>query len=817
MAAGGDGQICFRTVLLENTIVIRTPPAWTCVLVSALLCLGLPGSVARAQRLAVDEQAASCEADPDGKSGLCGRAMSAIAGMDALAAGNPIPAAGQGDTDITHCFLDIEINPTSQTVLGSNTLDITSTTDGLNQLTLDLRSNMIVDSVIVNAFAATFSRPTNQILINLGRSYAAGESFQVRVLYHGTPSNLGWQSFRFSSHGSPSQPIVCSLSEPWWAHTWWPCKESQVDNDDKFTLDMWVTVPGTLTVASNGRLLGTDTLSGSRKRFRWQEGHPIATYLVSVAATNYQKVTYTYTFPGGSMPVELYTYPERLVSDQANTADLVSMIATLSSPGAYGQYPFVDEKYGIARFSWCCGMEHQTITSQGSIEWRSNIHELAHQWWGDMVTCRSWHDIWLNEGFASFSEALWLERKPGGSKAAYHDHMNNYRMPGDTSGTVYCSDISSYSRIFSQNLSYKKGAWVLHMLRHVLGDEVFFQVLANYRAAYQYAAADTEQFKAIAESTSGRELDWFFDAWVYGPGAPSYRHGWQQVQIGSQNWVRAYIQQYQVIYGVFKMPLDVTIATAAGSTTTPAWNEHAAQWYLLPAGGTVTSVQFDPDNWILKDADQSVAYVNGPPKLVSAVPAPGTSVAQGQSVSAIELQFSEPITWSTSDFLVTGSTAGPQGFTTTYDAGNYKMTLSFAQPLPGGQTWTVSIADSLRSSAAAAALDGEVADPNDAGSLPSGDGAPGGAALFSFGTPVDLPACHNPRVDVDGDADVDMSDFGVFQACLTGGDDPEGTFDLYRCHCMDLDADADVDEVDWGVFQACLSGADLPADPACDE
>ena len=406
--------------------------------------------------------------------------------MARLMAPEPLPlSAGNEDTDITHCFLDVELDYTAHTIAGTNTITAASRTDNLTTFTLDLYDNMIVDGVTVNSVAATFTRPSNRIAVNLDRAYNTGETFTPAVTYHGSPANTGFASFTWTTHSGA--PIVFSLSEPWFARTWWPCKESLTD---KFTSDMWVTVPDGNVVASNGLLQGTDTLSGGRVRYRWHESYPIVTYLVSLTATNYVKWTEYYNYDGGSMPVEFYSYPESLSYMQANVADVVPEIETFSRPDVYGQYPFINEKYGLAQFPWGGGMEHQTITSQGVFATWINSHELAHQWWGDMVTCGTWHDIWLNEGFASFSEAYYLEKKPGGSSSAYLARMQQ-RRPSSNSGTVYVYNDTDVNAVFSTTNVYNKGAWVVHMLRHVLGDQAFTDMLANYRAAFAGCSAIT--------------------------------------------------------------------------------------------------------------------------------------------------------------------------------------------------------------------------------------------------------------------------------------------------------------------------------------
>ncbi len=791
------------------------------MLVVVLLMLFGPGSpsptVAQEAQELTEDVSWTCTPHDDGKDGSCGHAAAARAYAElygTLPPLRPASAAAAGDTDVTHCFLDIEVltstNPKS--IAGSNTLNVTSLINGLTQFTLDLRSNMVVDAVTVNGSPASYTRPTDQIVISLGSTYNTGQSFQVKVTYHGSPSSRTFfSSFSFFNTHNGST-IASTLSQPFSAHYWWPCKDNWVSIDDKCTMDTWITVPSPMVAASNGLLQGTDALSGSRLRYRWKENYPIATYLVSFAATNYTKQTYYHNHPGGSMPIEFYIYPESVSASQPYLANIVQAVATYSN--VYGQYPFINEKYGIAQFAWCCGMEHQTITSQGAYtSERRNVHELSHSWWGNHVTCKTWHDVWLNEGFATFSEAVWYENRPGGSYQAYIAQMLS-RKPSLFADTVYCYSLNDINRIFSTNYTYNKAGWVVHMLRFVLGDAVFYAGLQDYREAYGGAAADTSEFQAVMESASGQDLDWFFNQWVYGGGGPYYKYGWQQAQISGQNWVRYYINQYQretlPAYPYFKMPIEIAVTTASGTQSHTVWHDQEKQWYLLPADGTVTAVAFDPNTRVLWANNQSVTYVNGPPKLLAASPAPGAILPGTEVVSAVQLQFSEPVTFTSGNFSVVGGLTGAAPFTTAYDAASYTVTLNFAAPLVGGQVWTITVSDALKSQAGSVALDGEITGP-----LPSGNGVPGGNASFTLTLGQPLPPCPTPLADADGDGDVDLDDFGAFQRCLTGSGILGGTSEPVACGCFDHDGDGDLDTLDLTLFRGCMSGADVDADPDC--
>lgn len=244
-------------------------------------------------------------------------------------------------------------------------------------------------------------------------------------------------------------------------------------------------------------------------------------------------------------------------------------------------------------------MEHQTCTSFG-INYMNEptyAHELAHQWWGDMITCDSFHHIWLNEGFATYCEALWFENAyPPTTASDYQMSNNQYLGPG----TVFVEDPQSQP-IFDQGLSYKKGSWILHMLRHVVGDSIFFDISRTYYASpeHQYGTATTEEFQAISEQVSGMNLKKFFHQWIYEEYFPQYSFSWQWVQSGSEYNIALEIQQTQTNH-IFWMPIDVTISTANGETTFVVWDSLQTQSFQLSVSSAPTKLEIDKNNWILK-------------------------------------------------------------------------------------------------------------------------------------------------------------------------------------------------------------------------
>ncbi len=528
------------------------------------------------------------------------------------------------ETDVLHYNLEIELTnlntiSNSCTITGTNTLTIQSKSPSLSIFTLRLRTQYSITSALINGATpvTVTTNSTTTRTVTLDRAYAMDEVFTLTIAYTGTTQSVGLGSIEVRSHSGT--PVVATLSEPYYSYSWWPVKDGDVsvpgDNSDKATVEMKITAPNNFSVAANGTLQSVETLSGNRKKYHWMSGYEMATYLASFAATNYTTWSTTYTYPGGTMPVEFFIYPENdNPANRAGWEKASDMMATFRP--LFGEYPFVNEKYGLYNFPFGGGMEHQTMTGQSGFGESLTSHELTHQWWGDNVTCKTWSDIWLNEGFATYGEVLWIEFKFGSSDPIGYYNAMLSKKPSTVDGSVYIPGpaTSDPNRIFSSNFSYRKGAWVLHQLRHIVGDVTFFQILADYRAAFEGKAATTEDFEAFASATYGQDLSWFFDQCVYAIGAPEYRFGSDSIEIEGQRYLHFRVEQtQQASYpNVFTMPVDVVVATTGGmEETVTAWNDSRTQRFVAPITVTPTFVSFDPKEWILRTGLSARALMIG--------------------------------------------------------------------------------------------------------------------------------------------------------------------------------------------------------------
>lgn len=503
--------------------------------------------------------------------------------------------------DVKYYKLNISITTSPNYLRGVVTMRARSVVGNLTSVTLDLMNPMTVDSVKTGNTMLLFAQQPTTVTITLDRSYGNGELVMMDIYYRGVPGSSGFGSFTFSTHAGT--PWVYTLSEPYGAKDWWPCKDHPSDKAD--SVDIWVTVDSTFKVGSEGKLVAVINNGNGTKTHQWAERYPISTYLVSMAITNFSEFTnwFRYT-PTDSMPVLNYVLPEHLANAQTNLPRTIDMLTIYSA--RYGLYPFITEKYGHSEFGWGGGMEHQTMTSLNGFSESLVAHELAHMWYGDMITCATWPNIWLNEGFATYSVAVYYEGKYGFPN--YTSYINSQMSSARNAvGTIYVQDTSTTSTLFNSNLVYAKGASVLHMLRHVLGDSAFFRSMRAYAfdPRFRFGVATTENFKEVCETVSGVSLGYFFNEWIYGEKYPRYTYSWRAIPDTNGGYtVPIRIQQTTGTTNppFFTMPVDFRLAGTGLDTTFRLWNNSADQYFQVHVPVLPTTGQFDPNNWILKTA-----------------------------------------------------------------------------------------------------------------------------------------------------------------------------------------------------------------------
>ncbi|MDW8106080.1 MAG: M1 family aminopeptidase [Armatimonadota bacterium] len=670
---------------------------------------------------------------------LCRRAPMTAPSVEFVPFSLPALFQDPNATDVQHYDLTLEVVPSTRTLIGSCLMTVKVVQPTLASFRFRLRENFLITGVWLDGRPIGFTREsTTTVRADFDRTYLRDEVFQLRVDYQGVPVSRGWGSIQFVTRPSGAV-VVATLSQPWYAYTWWPAKD---ENTDKATLTFTLIVPREMFAVANGMLQSVDDLPNNRRRFRYQHNYPIAPYLVAFAATNYHHWSRAFSYAGYTMPVDFYIYPESdTPSNRAAWERCLPMLRVFSD--LFGIYPFIQERYGIYQFPFSGGMEHQTMSGQGGFGESLTAHELAHQWWGDMVTCATWHDIWLNEGFATYAEALWLEYRNGSSDPAALRTAMLSRRPTNLNGSVYRYNISDISQIFNQNFSYRKGAWVLHGLRWVLGTEQFFEALSRYRQRYAYSHATTADFQRVVEEVWGDSMDWFFQPWVYGVGAPSYNWGWTTTTVNGKHYLLLSVRQTQPSeYGLYTMPLGIRATIGNQAQDLRIWNSASEQYYVLPVAGAVSQLAFDPDEWILKGSSTQEAYRPGPPVVVEMNPAPGRA---DSPVSQVELYFQTPVQISAAQVRVEGASRGSVAFNFAHEPEARRIRLTFASPLKP-DAYAIRISPSVVAQNSGLALDGEYF-----GGLPTGDGVPGGEAVL----PLRILATNG---DVNGDGCVNNAD-----------------------------------------------------------
>ena len=393
-------------------------------------------------------------------------------------------------------------------------------------------------------------------------------------------------------------PIVWTLSEPYGAKDWWPCKESLADKID--SIDVYITCPQQYLAASNGKLVD-DKISGQNRTAHWSHRFPIATYLIGIAVTNYQTYSDFLDLPNGEkIEVLNYVYPEYLATAKSKSTEILNILSFYNSK--FMTYPFASEKYGHAQFGWGGGMEHQTMSFMTNLEFELVAHEMAHQWFGDYITLASWHDIWLNEGFATYLTGLTYENLQNGQYWQLWKNNQVSRIISSPDGSVYVPDTTNVNRIFNGRLSYSKGAYLLHMLRWEMGDALFFEGMKNYLKDPEIANGFASQEKLVKhmETVVDTSFTEFFKDWYYGEGYPIYRLTYY-TDFGKQK-LRISQSSSNSAVGFFEMHIPVRVWKDGKYTDLRLYNTTQNQEFII-AESAVDKIEFDPDKWLIAKAD----------------------------------------------------------------------------------------------------------------------------------------------------------------------------------------------------------------------
>ncbi|TXD83858.1 T9SS type A sorting domain-containing protein [Subsaximicrobium wynnwilliamsii] len=507
-----------------------------------------------------------------------------------------------GNYDLKYNRLELEVNPSVAFIDGEVTTYFEAKSD-MDAITFDLASNMVVSAVLQRGNSLSFTQNANdELVISLPTNQAAGQLDSLTVAYSGNPISSGFGSFEQTTHDN--EPIIWTLSEPYGAKAWWPCKQDLIDKID--SIDVFLTTPiktpsnQDYVAVSNG-LEQSQTISGSNKTTHFKHRYPIPAYLVAIAATNYEVYSHTVDNNGSPFDIVNYVYPEDLAYAQARTPVTVDIMNLYSD--LFEEYPFANEKYGHAQFGWGGGMEHTTVSFMGSLGRNLIAHELGHQWFGNKVTCGSWKDIWLNEGFATYMSGLVIENFDGNDEFTTWKQQVNGSITLQPDGAVYISDADTLNvgRIFSGRLSYNKAAMVIHMLRKKLGDAPFFGALQAYLDApdLTYGYAKTADFISVVETETETELSEFFEDWLFNEGYPSYTINWNQPEATALHLTISQTQSHPSV-SFFESPVTLRLLGNNGQSQDLVLNNSSNnQSYTETVNFDVQTLIFDPESDII--------------------------------------------------------------------------------------------------------------------------------------------------------------------------------------------------------------------------
>lgn len=511
--------------------------------------------------------------------------------------------------DVHFYDLAVSVNPPDSTIAGRLAMHAVTVAPA-GRVAFDLDGRLAIESVTLvdrdGASRRRFGRCGGRVFVELPRTLQSGETFTLEIAYGGGPRvapRPPWDG-GFTWARTPSgAPWIATSNQMIGADVWWPVKDHVSDKPDSVAIA--VTVAGDLVVASNGRLRAVTDLPDGRRTWHWFVSTPISSYNVALNIAPYETIDTTIaSVAGDSIAVTFFVLPEDYEKGLRLFPEILAHLQWYER--RVGPYAFRADKYGVAQTPHL-GMEHQSIIAYGAnfdnrsmtrgVDWGFDAlhhHELAHEWWGNLVTNADWKDMWVHEGFGTYMQALYLEDTQGGERAqAYMESVRRWVNPR---ATVAPRESQSAQAIYDGHDIYFKGAWVLHTLRWLIGDDAFFRALRRMAYPDSVIARTTDgsavrfvstvDFETIAEAESGRDLDWFFDVYLHQPELPTLTTGERDGSL-TLEWKTAAGEP-------FPLPVEVRIGSAIRRVDMPGGRASIA----IPDGAPVT---IDPGDRILRE------------------------------------------------------------------------------------------------------------------------------------------------------------------------------------------------------------------------
>ncbi len=523
-----------------------------------------------------------------------------------------VPAESLHSYNVRHYRLDINLPMTNKSYVAHEALSIRSDVSAVLVCTLNFVS-LVCDSARRNGIPLAFTTPTGLLAVELDNPLPLGDSTVLDIFFH-RESTAAERGYFFARPPTVSRAYCMTCTPPEDARYWMPCYDEPSDKAER-GVELNLTTPDTFQTCANGLLdsVTADTANHTKTWF-WRHPYSIATYLIVFSASRF--ATWQHNIPlqnGDTLPSIYFTWPSDSAVSVTNFSRLPDMVTYFSDSVRFGDYPF--DKYGMVPgyygFPWG-GMENQTMTMIHTQWLRSGdpmgmAHELSHMWWGDMVTCVDFANVWLNEGFATWAECL------------YNGHLNgrsSFRSYISGKAGTYISqhrsrDFPIYNpppaEIYNTGIIYCKGSWVLRMLQFVEGDTawenpgVFFQALRAYGDSFKYGTASTKDFQRINEQFSGLDLDQFFNEWVYDRGYPKYTITWNKQPLGDSWRVEATLAQRNDTNSarLFHMPYPVRFNCTGESALVVFHPQDTLAFDTFMLAAEPLSLTPDPDNWVL--------------------------------------------------------------------------------------------------------------------------------------------------------------------------------------------------------------------------